>query len=128
MPAVRFETRAGWIGERHAEIAAAIQRTMVEAIKIPEQDRDIRITEHPAHAFYPPPGRGPNYSIIEISLFTGRSLDAKRRLYTGLSAAMAEFGLGENDLKVILIEVPRENWGLRGKSAVDIELGFKIEV
>jgi phenylpyruvate tautomerase PptA (4-oxalocrotonate tautomerase family) len=128
MPAVRFETCAGWIGNRHAEIATTIQRTMVEAIKIPEDDRDIRITEHAAHAFYPPPGRGPNYSILEISLLNGRSLDAKRRLYAGLSAAMAAFGLGENDLKVVLIEVPRDNWGLRGKASTDIELGFKVDV
>jgi phenylpyruvate tautomerase PptA (4-oxalocrotonate tautomerase family) len=128
MPSTRLETRAGWIGERHAAIAEAIQQALVEAIKIPVEDRDIRITEHPAQAFFPPPGRAANYSIIEVTLFTGRSLEAKRRLFAALSAAMAQFGVGDNDLKVILIEVPRENWGLRGKSGVDIELGFKIEV
>jgi phenylpyruvate tautomerase PptA (4-oxalocrotonate tautomerase family) len=66
--------------------------------------------------------------VIEISLFSGRSLEAKRKLYAALVQAMAPFGLAAEDVKTVLIEVPRENWGLRGKSATDIELGFKIDV
>ena len=128
MPSTCLETQAGWIAGRHAEIAAAIQQALIDSIKIPVDDRDIRVLEYPAGTFLPPPGRGPHYSVLEISLFTGRSLDAKRKLYAALSTALAPFGLGDNDLKVILVEVPRENWGLRGKSAVDIELGFKIDV
>ncbi|RYE09705.1 MAG: tautomerase family protein [Hyphomicrobiales bacterium] len=128
MPSTRLETRTGWLAGRHAALAAAIQQALVESIKIPEHDRDIRILEYPAEAFLPPPGRGANYSVLEISLFTGRSLDAKRKLFAALAAALAPFGLGEGDLKVILIDVPRENWGLRGKSAADLELGFKIDV
>jgi phenylpyruvate tautomerase PptA (4-oxalocrotonate tautomerase family) len=128
MPSTRLETRAGWIAGRHAAIAAAIQQAMVETIKIPVDDRNIRILEYPGEAFLPPPGKGPNFSVLEINLFSGRSLDAKRKLYAALSAALAPFGLGEGDVTVILHEVPRENWGLRGKAATDIELGFKIDV
>jgi phenylpyruvate tautomerase PptA (4-oxalocrotonate tautomerase family) len=128
MPSVRFETAEGWIAGRYAEIAAALQQALVASIKIPEQDRDIRFAEYPAPAFLPPPGRGPKYCLIEISLFTGRSLEAKRKLYAALVDALAPFGLGADDVKTVLIEVPRENWGLRGKAATDIELGFKIDV
>ena len=128
MPAVRVETAEGWIAGRYAEIGAALQAALVASIKIPEQDRDIRFAEYPAAAFLPPPGRGPNYCVIEISLFSGRSLEAKRKLYAALVQAMAPFGLAAEDVKTVLIEVPRENWGLRGKSATDIELGFKIDV
>jgi hypothetical protein len=45
MPSTRFETSSGWINGRHAEIAAAIQRALIEGIRIPETDRDIRIVE-----------------------------------------------------------------------------------
>ena len=128
MPSTRLETSQGWITGRHAEIAAAIQAALVASIKIPEHDRDIRILEYPAGAFLPPPGRGPNYSVLEITLFTGRSLEAKRNLYAALVAAMAPYDLAPTDLKIILVEVPRENWGLRGKPASEIELGFTVEV
>lgn len=128
MPSTRIETRAGWIGDRHEALIAAVQRALVEGIRIPEHDRDIRVIEYPSHAFAPPAGKGPAYSIIEISMFTGRSVDAKRRLYAALASELAAFGLAPTDLKVVLHDVPQENWGIRGKSAIDIELGFKVEV
>ncbi len=127
MPSTRIETAAGWITD-HAALVAATHRALVEAIRIPEHDRDIRILEYPAHAFAPPPGRGPHYTVIEISMFSGRSLDAKRRLYAALASEYAAFGLAPTDLKIIVHDVPRENWGLRGQAATDIELSFKIEV
>ncbi len=128
MPSTRIETRAGWIGDRHAALIAAVQRALVEGLRIPENDRCIRVLEYPEHAFAPPPGRGENYTVIEICLFSGRSLDAKRRLFAALAREFAAFGVAAADLKVCLIEVPRENWGLRGQSAIDIELSFRIEV
>lgn len=128
MPSTRLETRAGWIGDRHDALVAAVQRALVEGIRIPEHDRDIRIIEYPPHAFAPPSGKGPAYTIIEISMFTGRSVDAKRRLYAALVSELAAFGLAATDLKIVVHDVPRENWGIRGKAAIDIELGFKVEV
>lgn len=128
MPSTRLETRTGWIDGRHAQIIAAIQRAIVEGIRVPENDRDIRILEYPAEAFAPPPGRGPAYCVLEIAMFTGRTLDAKRRLYAALSRELAAFGVAAGDLKVFIHDVPRENWGLGGKAATDIEIGFKIDV
>lgn len=128
MPSTRIETRAGWIGDRHEALIAAVQRALVDGIRIPEQDRDIRIIEYPAHGFAPPPGRGASYTVVEVAMFTGRSIEAKRRLYAALTRELATFGVAASDLKVIVHDVPRENWGLGGKSAVDIELGFKVDV
>jgi phenylpyruvate tautomerase PptA (4-oxalocrotonate tautomerase family) len=128
MPSTRIETRAGWIGDRHEAVISAVQRALVEGIRIPEHDRDIRIIEYPPHAFAPPTDKGREYTIIEIAMFAGRSVDAKRRLYAALVAELAAFGLAPTDLKVVVHDVPRENWGIRGKSAIDIELGFKVEV
>ena len=128
MPSTRVETRAGWIGDRHDALIAAVQSALVEGIRIPEQDRDIRIIEYPAHAFAPRASKGPGYTIVEVSMFTGRSVEAKRRLYAALVREFAAFGVPAGDVKVVVHDVPRENWGLGGKSAVDIELGFKVEV
>lgn len=128
MPSTRLETRAGWISTRHAKIVAAIQRALIEGIRIPEHDRDIRILEYPDHAFFPPEGRGPGYSVLEISMFTGRSLEAKTRLYAALQRELGAFGLAEGDLKIIINDVPVENWGLRGKPAQLSTLGFRVDV
>ncbi|KKB09710.1 tautomerase family protein [Devosia chinhatensis] len=128
MPSTRIETRRGWLGARKRDFLEAVQGALVAGIRIPEADRCVRMAEYDEEAFILPGHVGSNYTVIEISLFTGRSLDAKRRLYAALVAAVEPFGLAAHDLKVILHEVPRENWGLRGKPGSEIELGFTVEV
>ena len=128
MPSTHIATRQGWLGARRREFIEAVQRALVAGILIPEKDRCIRLSEHDDDAMIAPAHVGPHYSILEISLFTGRSIEAKRRLYAALVDELAPFGLAASDIKVILHEVPRENWGLRGKPASEIELGFKVDV
>jgi phenylpyruvate tautomerase PptA (4-oxalocrotonate tautomerase family) len=128
MPSTRLETSAGWINGRHAELVAAIHKALVEGLKIPEQDRDIRIVEYPQGSFFPPAGRGEAYSVLEISMFSGRSPEAKGRLYAALQRELAPFGLAEGDLKVIIHDVPLDNWGLHGKPANPATLSFRIDV
>ena len=127
MPSTRIETTTGWISD-HAALIAAVQDAIVEGIRIPVGDRDIRVLEYPAHSFAAPHGKGPRYTVVEMSMFTGRSRDAKRRLYSALAATFERLGVPPADLKVLIHEVDRENWGLGGKAATDIELGFKVEV
>lgn len=127
MPSTRIETTSGWITD-HATLIAAVQAAIVESIRVPPGDRDIRILEYPAHAFAAPHGKGPRYTVVELSMFTGRSLDAKRRLYAALASAFERFGVPAADLKIFIHDVDRANWGLGGKAASDIELGFKIDV
>ncbi len=128
MPSTRLETSAGWIDGRHAELAAAIQRALIEGIRIPGTDRDIRILEYPAGSFLPPPGRGVCYSVLEISIFAGRSREAKGRLYAALQREFSAFGFAEGDLKIVVHDVPFDNWGLRGKPADPATLTFKVDV
>ena len=128
MPSTRIETRAGWLGDRRRDFVEAVQAALVAGILIPEGDRCVRLLEFDEDCIITPPHAGPRYTVIEISLFTGRSLEAKRRLYAAMAANLAPFGLAPNEIKVILHEVPRENWGLRGLPASEIELGFKVDV
>ena len=128
MPSTRFETRSGWLAGRHADLIAAIQSALVEGLHIPENDRDIRVLEYPADAFAPPPGRGPHYSVVEISLISGRSPAAKARLYTALQRELATYGIAVGELKIILHEAPYENWGIRGEPLSATNIGFKVEV
>ncbi len=128
MPSTRIETRRGWLGADRTAFLEAVQRALVAGILIPEGDRCVRLVEIDEDAFISGAHVGPRYTVIEISLFTGRSIDAKRRLYAALVSELAPFGLAEHDIKTILHEVPRENWGLRGKPGSEIELGFKVDV
>lgn len=128
MPSTRIETRAGWINGRQAELLEAVQRALVEGIRIPEEDRCVRLHELPAEAMLARPDRSERYTIIEISMFKGRTIEAKRRLYAALVRELSAFGVEARDVKVLIHEPERENWSVGGVALSDVELGFKVEV
>ena len=66
---------------------------------------------------------------MTIDAFAGRSLDAKRELYRTIAGNLEALGIPKDHVKIVLHEVPRENWGIRGGQAgSDVELGYKIDV
>ena len=128
MPNTLIATRSGWITDP-AAVIDAIQSALREALKIPEWDRTLRLIQHPASHFAVPPGRGEKFTLVEITMFSGRSMDAKRVLYQAIVRNLAAFGVPALDIKITLIETPPENWGVRGGTAAsEIDLGFKIDV
>lgn len=129
MPDVRIDVRRGWIGKRKAALLDAVHEALVEAIRIPHDDRSLVLVEHDPECFTTPPQRGESYMLVQITLFAGRSLDAKRALYKAIVAKLAALGVPPLDIKITLIEVPMENWGIRGgHAASDIDLGFEVRV
>jgi hypothetical protein len=128
VPNTLIATRSGWITDP-AAVIDAIQSALREALKIPEWDRTSRLIQHPASHFAVPPGRGEKFTLVEITMFSGRSMDAKRVLYQAIVRNLAALGVPALDIKITLIETPPENWGLRGGTpASEIDLGFKIDV
>jgi phenylpyruvate tautomerase PptA (4-oxalocrotonate tautomerase family) len=128
MPNTLIATRAGWITDPLVMIDA-VQSALREALKIPEADRTLRLIEHPASHFAVPPGRGEKFTLIEITMFSGRSMAAKRALYQVIVRNLAALDVPPHDIKITLIEAPPENWGVRGGvPASEIDLGFKIDV
>jgi phenylpyruvate tautomerase PptA (4-oxalocrotonate tautomerase family) len=110
-------------------VIEAVQSALREALKIPEADRTLRLIEHLPSHFAVPPGRGEKFTLIEITMFSGRSMAAKRLLYRAIVRNLAALDVPPLDIKITLIDVPPENWGLRGgMPASEIELGFKIDV
>ena len=128
MPNPLIATRAGWVTDP-ATVIEAVQSALREALKIPEGDRTLRLIEHPASHFAVPPGRSEKFTLVEVTMFSGRSMSAKRTLYQAIVRHLAALGVQALDIKVTLIETPPENWGLRGgMPASEIDLGFKIDV
>jgi len=129
MPDVCIEVKRGWIGTRKAAVLDAVHAAMVQAIRIPEHDRVLRLVEHEPEDFAIPPGRSAMFTRIEIMLFAGRTLAAKHQLYQAIVRNLGTLGVPALDIKIVLVEVPAENWGIRGgQPASEVELGFEIKV
>jgi phenylpyruvate tautomerase PptA (4-oxalocrotonate tautomerase family) len=106
-----------------------VQSALLSALKIPDWDRDIVVDLYDGQRRIVPTGRSERFTRIEIEVFSGRSLSAKRALYGAIVRNVAALGVPEADVRIILIEVPAENWGVRGgQPASEVDLGFKVDV
>jgi phenylpyruvate tautomerase PptA (4-oxalocrotonate tautomerase family) len=129
MPITRIEGRRIRTADEVQALIEAIYLAQREALRLPEWDRQIRYVEHMAEYFHVIPGRSENYLLVEISMFSGRSLDAKRALYQSIVQGLVTLGIDASDITIVIYEVPPENWGIRGGiPASEVELGFKVDV
>jgi hypothetical protein len=128
MPSGRIVT-GEWARGREREFIEAVQSAMLSAIKIPEWDRDVVLDLYEESRRITPTGKSERYTRVEIELFAGRSLKAKRELYRIIVANLSKLGVPDMEIKTILIEVPAPNWGIRGGlPASEVQLGFKVDV
>ena len=129
MPDILVEVRGGWIGSRKKELMLAIHGALIESIKTDPEDKVIRLVEHSPDDFIVPIPAGDRFTRIEITMFVGRSIEAKRMLYKTMVKALAAFGIPAKDTKIVLVEVPLENVGIRGgQAACDIQLSYEVKV
>jgi phenylpyruvate tautomerase PptA (4-oxalocrotonate tautomerase family) len=129
MPLARIEVRRRRSGEEVQAMIEAVYLALREALKVPEHDRQIRYIEHKPEHFAVPPGKTENYTLVEISLFPGRSIEAKKNLYRSLVRRFEMLGIPPTEVFIVLNEPPLENWGMRGGiPASELDLGFNLNV
>lgn len=128
MPVAKIEVRRSRPASEVQAMIEAVYDAQREALKVPEGDRQIRYIEHRPEHFAVPPGKTENYTFVEIILFPGRSLEAKRHLYQALVRRFGELGIQATDLFIVLHEPPLDNWGIRGVPASEMDLGFNLRV
>jgi phenylpyruvate tautomerase PptA (4-oxalocrotonate tautomerase family) len=129
MPLAKIEVRKVRPASEVAALIEAVYQAQREALKVPDGDRQIRYIEHEPEHFAVPPGKTENYTFVEITLFPGRSLDAKRMLYLSIVRRFGEFGIAPSDIFIVLNEPPLDNWGIRGGvPASEVDIGFKLDV
>ena len=129
MPLVKVNLLKGKSKEEKEALLDAIHAALIEAFKIPENDRNQRIFEFEPENFDIPEGKTSNYTLIEIVAFPGRSLDAKRKLYQTIVQNLKELDIQPSDLLIVLKEPPLDNWGVRGGfPASEIDIGFKLDM
>jgi 4-oxalocrotonate tautomerase family enzyme len=130
MPLVKVEILKGKSSEYKKALMDGIHSALVEAIKIPDDDRMQRLYELGYENFEIASSKTENITLIEITMFAGRSSEAKKKLFKGIVENLAKApGINGNDITIVLNEPPLENWGIRGgKPANEVNIGFKIEV
>ena len=112
-----------------SHLSDVIHSCVVDALAFPQDKRAQRFFPLEAEDFYYPLGRTPRYTIIEISMFEGRTIETKKQLIRLLfERTNAIFGLSPNDLEITITETPKHNWGFRGQPGDEISLDYKVEI
>lgn len=109
-------------------ISDIIHQCLVEAIGIPDHARYQRFIGLKKDDFVFPDNRSSHYTIIEITLVEGLSVETKKNLIRLLYERTAAFGFNEKDLEIVLIDVPRSNWGIGGMLGDEMELPYPLDV
>ena len=129
MPLVRITRRSGRPAVENQALLDAIHDALVEAFKIPQGDRCQQLVQLAPEHFELPEGRTAAFTLIEITAFPGRSVEAKRALYRSMARRFEAAGLSSNDLFIVIHELPLENWSARnGASSLDAKPAFKLDV
>ena len=114
---------------RRALLSQAIHEAIMVVLEYPPEKKFQRFIALDDADFIYPDDRGPDYTIIEISMFEGRSDAVKRALIAELFARVeATAGIRPQSLEITITETPRVNWGIRGQNAADLELGYRVDI
>jgi phenylpyruvate tautomerase PptA (4-oxalocrotonate tautomerase family) len=128
MPSTRIST-GEWARGRERELVEVVQNSLLEGLKIPDWDRDIVLHILGDQHRIVPTGCSEQSIRIEIILYAGRTLETKRDLYRSLVDNLARLGVPKSDVKIILLEMPRENWGIRGGiPGSEVELDSRVDI
>lgn len=128
MPIVKIEVCRARPPEQVSALIEAVYQAQLIALKLPEDDKQIRYVEHKPEHFPVPRGKTQNYTFVEFQLFPGRSREAKRKLYQGIVRRLGELGIAASDIIIVLHEPPLENCGIRGLPASEVDLGVNLNV
>ncbi|MDP9309485.1 MAG: tautomerase family protein [Chloroflexota bacterium] len=111
------------------QLGDVIHECVVTALALPPDKRFQRFFPLDAADFVFPSDRSERYTIVEISIFAGRSTATKKRLIRLLFERItADLELTAQDLEITIFESPKENWGIRGRPGDELILAYTVEV
>ena len=129
MPQIKIYGLQENIEPKRFALSHAIHAALMESIGTPIDKRFQRFIVLDAENFIYPSDRTKDYTIIEISMFEGRSVEAKKNLIHTLYQKIAETTeIKPQDLEITIFETPRCNWGIRGIIGDELKLNYQVDV
>ena len=120
---------ASELNRSKAKMSDVIHSCIVDAFRFPQDKRFHRFFPMEKENFYFGAGRTDRYTIIEVSIFEGRSIEAKKELISLIfSRFKTELNIEKDDIELTIFETPKENWGIRGLPGDELVLNYKVEV
>ncbi len=58
--------------------------------------------------------------VVQVDMWEGRTVEQKAKLIKLLTKAFEEIGVKPSSLTIIIRDIPKTNWGMRGEQASQI--------
>ncbi len=111
------------------QLSTVIHECVMEALQFPANKRAHRFFLMEKEDMLYPDGRTDAYTIIEISMIEGRSVEAKKKLIRLLFDNIRDkVNIQHQDIEICIQESPACNWGFRGMHGDEVKLNYKINV
>lgn len=129
MPIVRIEESAARAPAERQALIECVYAALREVFGVSDEELQARYTRYAPGDLLPPGGK-PSYLHVEITVFTGRKTDTKKKLFARLASDLSSLlGMAPADIVILLNEQTSDNWGMRGGlCASEIDFGYAIEV
>jgi phenylpyruvate tautomerase PptA (4-oxalocrotonate tautomerase family) len=126
---VKIYGLASSIRQHRLAFSDAIHKAVMDAFTYPPEKKFHRFMPLALEDFIYPADRSNAYTIIEISIFEGRSIEAKKQLIQKLYEFIpGATGITPHDIEITIFETPRAAWGIRGLPGDEIGLNYKVEI
>ena len=115
MPILTVDLPAGYSTEQKAALLRQSTQAVVEAIGAPESSVRILLHEYAPEHTIVAGELGAAHLLCIVRLIEGRTTGAKAALIAALSrAANGSLGLSEQDIRIVLDDVPKTDMGVAG--------------
>lgn len=114
------------VRERLSEV---IHACVVEALQFPSDKIAHRFFLMEKEDMLYPAGRTDAYTIIEITMIEGRTVETRKQLIRLLFDRIRDqVNIQHQDIEICIQESPACNWGFRGMHGDEVKLNYKINV
>ena len=129
MPQVKIYGLRDNLEPKRFALSHAIHAALMESLGTPNEKRFQRFIILEPENFIFPSDRTTDYTIIEISMFEGRSIKTKKKLIRTLQQKITQTtDIKPQDIEITLFETPKVNWGIRGITGDELNLDYKVDV
>jgi hypothetical protein len=110
------------------EMSDVLHSASVDVLALPATKRFHRFFPMDEQDFPTPDGRSERYTIIELVMFAGRTVNTKKAFYQRLYRDFEQqLGIDAVDLEITVVETPRHDWGIRGQAGDELALSYRVE-
>ena len=128
MAQVKVYGNASFLAWVKDAMSDAIHECTTDVLGVPQEKRCHRCNPLKEDWFDHPMDRSERYVIIEVMMMEGRTVETRKNYVRALMDVVGrKCGIQAKDIEITLVESPRENWGIRGKTGDELQLGYEVE-